>query len=60
MSRFGPGIFSLVFAVVIFEMPKAGEVILVELLGAIGILPGLVLIADAVRLRRWMMVPSGA
>jgi len=39
VSRFGPGILSLVFAVVIFEMPKAGEVILIELLGAIRISP---------------------
>jgi len=60
VSRFGPGIFSLVFAVVIFEMPKAGEVILIELLGAMGILPGLVLIANAMHLRRWIMVPPGA
>jgi len=60
VSRLGPGIFSPVFAVVIFEMPQAGEVILVEPLGAMGILPGLVLIANAIRLRRWMMVPPVA
>jgi uncharacterized membrane protein HdeD (DUF308 family) len=48
------------FAVVIFEMPQAREVIVVELLGAMGILPGRFLIANAIRLRRWMMVPPGA
>jgi hypothetical protein len=42
VNRLRPGILSLVFAVVIFDMPKAGDVFLVELLGAVVMLPGLV------------------
>jgi len=53
------GILSLAFAIMIFMMPQAVVLILMELLGYIAILLGLVLVVNGMRLRQWMKVFPG-
>ena len=45
---------SLLFALLLFIVPQAGMVLLIELLGIIAVLVGLVLVVNGLRLREWM------